>query len=123
MITVPLTLTRFVSALSQARIAVNPIIASGQASPLKIGSTITGTILPKGDNDWYRISAAWPGELKVHISNVAGQFRFARPSVEFGETHAVSSWVSPLKAGGDTQGTLADSQSGDVFPRSSGWEK
>ncbi len=85
-----------------------------QASPLKIGGTITGTILPKGDNDWYRISAAWPGDLKLHISNVPENLDL-HARLWNSEKHTVSNWVSPLKAGGDAEGTMPVAKAGTYF--------
>ncbi len=85
-----------------------------QASPLKIGSTITGAILPKGDSDWYRISAAWPGDLKVHLSNVPENLDLSA-RLWNSEKSTVSGWLSPLKAGGDTEGTVPINGAGTYF--------
>lgn len=76
------------------------------ASPLKLGSSINATILPKGDSDWYRISAPRSGELKVIVSNVAENLDI-HARLWNSEKYPASNWIAPLKAGGDTTGNIA----------------
>ena len=46
-----------------------PNNSMGTATPLKLGATVKGTILPKGDVDWYRVSSPRPGELMIHLAD------------------------------------------------------
>lgn len=86
----------------------------GTAVPLKLGAVIDGTILPRGDADWYRVSARNPGNLVVHItgssSNLDMVFRVWNI-----EKRTVSGWISPLRAGGETTGEVAIQSGGSYF--------
>lgn len=77
----------------------------GAAAPLKVGETISATILPNGDNDWFVISAPHHGELQFKVSAVAADLAvFVRVWDANGDL--LRDWFRPLNLGGDTAGTV-----------------
>ena len=79
--------------------------SAGAAAPLKIGETISATILPAGDADWFAFAVPHHGELRLTASNVASDLAvFVR--VWNANRDVISDWFRPLNKGGDTQGML-----------------
>jgi len=86
----------------------------GTALPLKLGTAISATILPKGDADWYRISAGRPGNLNLHISESPPDLDMSM-RVWNNEKQAISGWLGPLRAGGEAIGEVAIPGAGIYF--------
>lgn len=95
---------RLAFAPSQDR--AEPNDSFGNASPLKLGTPIRGTILPKGDSDWYRISTHRAGELKIELSESPSNLDLV-VRVWNADKAVISGWLKPLSAGGDTAGRVA----------------
>jgi len=85
----------------------------GKASVLELGEELQATILPKGDADWYRIEAP-AGELQIIVSNVAENLDIS-VRVWDSDKYAVSSWMAPFRAGGDTEGSFGLEKAGTYF--------
>jgi Caspase domain/Bacterial pre-peptidase C-terminal domain len=86
----------------------------GTATPLKLGATVQGTILPKGDVDWYRVSTPRPGELVIHITN-------SPPNLDMivrvwnADKQVLSQWFTPLAKGGNTTAKVGLPQASEYF--------
>lgn len=78
----------------------------GTAAPLKLDSTVNGTILPKGDADWYKLSVVKPGSLTVRLSNSPENLDLVM-RVWNEEKRTISGWITPLRAGGEAAGEVA----------------
>ena len=83
----------------------------GSAVPLKLGSTISGTILPRGDADWYRVSTVRSGSLAVQISESPVNLDMVM-RVWNDEKRTISGWIAPLRVGGETTGEVAIPEAG-----------
>jgi hypothetical protein len=77
----------------------------GSASPLAIGETVQATILPATDSDWYRVDVDEQGELKVAVTGVPENLDISC-RVWNSDLQTITNWFAPLKAGGDTEGTI-----------------
>jgi hypothetical protein len=79
-----------------------PNDAVGSAAPVALGETVTGSILPKGDADWYRVDVAAIGALRVAISESPDNLDM---SVRFWDSsaRAISGWKGPLAIGGPVE--------------------
>ena len=86
----------------------------GTASPIKLGAPVRGTILPRGDADWYRISTQRPGDLFIRITGIPPDLDIVVRAWNT-EKHTISGWQSPLNKGGDTQGTVVLPAAGDYL--------
>jgi Caspase domain len=86
----------------------------GTATPLKLGATVQGTILPKGDVDWYRVSTPRPGELVITITDVPPNLDII-VRVWNADKQAISQWFTPLAKGGNTTGKVGLPQAGEYF--------
>ncbi len=86
----------------------------GSAVPLKLGSAISGTILPRGDADWYRVSTVRPGNLRVQISESPENLDLV-VRVWNDEKRTISGWIAPLRSGGETTGEVAIPKAGTYF--------
>jgi len=91
-----------------------PNNSMGTATPLKLGATVKGTILPKGDVDWYRVSTPRPGDLVINITdsppNLAMTVRVWNT-----DKQAISQWFTPLAKGGNTTAKIGLPQAGEYF--------
>ena len=71
----------------------------GRAARISLGETVTGSILPKGEVDWYRVDLGRPGKLRASITqspeNLDVSLRFWNADVQ-----AISGWFSPTAKGG-----------------------
>ena len=71
------------------------------AKPLGTDTTVTASLLPKGEVDWYRIEAKRQGRLEIKVTKVP-------PALDISlrlwnaDKSAITSWVKPSTAGGDT---------------------
>jgi hypothetical protein len=45
----------------------------GRATPIVVGTSVEGNIMPAGDSDWYTLTVDRQGELQLSISNVAAE--------------------------------------------------
>ena len=73
----------------------------GTATPLKLGAPVQGTILPKGDVDWYRVSTPRPGELLMTFTDVPPNLDLI-VRVWNADKQVVSQWFTPLAKGANT---------------------
>lgn len=98
----PYTLTATFAATADA---FEPNDLFGAATPLALGQSVQGTILPKNDGDWYAVSVSTPGTLTVSIGAVAPNldivFRIYNANGEW-----IQGWFNPLAKGGDTQAAM-----------------
>jgi hypothetical protein len=91
-----------------------PNNSMGTATPLKLGATVQGTILPKGDVDWYRVSTPRPGDLVIHITD-------SPPNLDMivrvwnTDKQVISQWFTPLAKGGNTTAKVGLPQAGEYF--------
>ncbi len=98
----PFTLqTRFTSSADNGE--PNDTIES--ATPVSLNTTIPANILPANDADWCRLVLTTTGKLHVLITNVAPDLELAMRLWDESK-QAVSGWVYPLAAGGDTTAIL-----------------
>ncbi|WP_031435174.1 PPC domain-containing protein [Methylomarinum vadi] len=85
-----------------------------QAKPLPLGETVTATILPKRDADWYRVDVDKQGELTVEITQSPQDldmvFRLWN-----GEKNTISNWMAPLSKGGDVMGKVSLPEPGSYY--------
>jgi hypothetical protein len=72
---------------------------------LALGETIAATILPKGDSDWYRVDVDEQGELRLSITEVPKDLDVVF-RVWNAEHQSMTSWFAPLRAGGETEGSV-----------------
>ena len=90
-----------------------PNNTSGEASALTPGGTILFNILPRGDNDWFRVDAPAAGELAVVIDespeNLDLYFR-----VWDQDRNVIRDWVAPYRKGGVAEG-FADLPKAGVY--------
>lgn len=70
-----------------------------------IGASAQGSILPKGDHDWYAFEAAGQGEYELAITNVPMEVDL-HARVYNAEGSAISGWIAPLRQGAETHGTF-----------------
>lgn len=75
----------------------------GTANPVTASGTITGTIDPARDSDWYGLAVPAGGELRVTITQVAPELDLVY-RVWNANLDTISDWVRPLALGGDTEG-------------------
>ena len=82
-----------------------PNSAFGAAALLAPGESIKGTILPKGDVDWFRVDVDEQGALDVAITDVPENldihFRLWNSDKAY-----ISGWYAPLAAGGENRAVL-----------------
>ncbi len=94
----PATLTtRFTPALD----AFEPNDTFGRASSLALGEPHTATILPRGDNDWFRLVADRAGEFVVTVEDVDPELDiWIRP---WSLDAVAGQWFGPPRPGGVTE--------------------
>ncbi|MEM7132826.1 MAG: hypothetical protein AAF702_41365 [Chloroflexota bacterium] len=77
----------------------------GAAAPLTFGQPTQVTLLPKGDQDWYRFTVDHHGELKLAITDVADTLA-VNVRAWNADKSTISSWFAPLTAGGETRAII-----------------
>lgn len=86
----------------------------GRAMPIASTTRISGRIIPRGDNDWYTLTAPGQGELTVNVTNVASAldlvFRLWNA-----DKAVLTGWYAPLRAGGDTTAVIDLPTAGDYY--------
>jgi hypothetical protein len=82
--------------------AYEPNGGFGTAAPLALGQSIEGTILPKGDSDWYRVDVDEQGALDIAITDVPENldihFRLWTSDKAY-----YTGWHAPLATGGENR--------------------
>ncbi|MBK8051290.1 MAG: PPC domain-containing protein [Anaerolineales bacterium] len=77
----------------------------GAVAPLTLGQSISATILPANDADWYGFTVDKHGELKLKISGVDPEMAvFMR--IWNANRDTLTDWFRPLAKGGDTEATV-----------------
>ena len=71
------------------------------AQPISMGAGVVGSILPRGDHDWYRLDNVAPGTLGVSIVNNPENLDVVA-RIWNAEKVLVCDWQSPPRVGGDT---------------------
>ncbi|MEX0852137.1 MAG: PPC domain-containing protein, partial [Bauldia sp.] len=77
-----------------------------EAPPLTLGGQILFNILPRGDNDWFRVEAASAGELAIVIDESPEDLDIYFQVVD-ADQKPITGWVAPYRKGGVTEG-IAD---------------
>ncbi len=84
------------------------------ATPLTPGGEIAFNILPKGDNDWFRIVVPTAGELTATVdpspANLDIHYR-----VWNADHQVIRDWVAPYRQGGGTEGSADLPAAGTYF--------
>jgi hypothetical protein len=101
-------------AFTPTRDRLEPNNSFGAATPLKLGATVSATILPKGDADWYRLSVPQPGDLNVVITGSAPNLDINFRLWNADKAYA-SGWFAPLAKGGNSQGSVPLPASGEYM--------
>ena len=78
-----------------------------------MGEVTQGTILPRGDHDWYEIRVPNQGQLKVDITGSPANLDMVY-RVWNADKGLILDWQAPLRAGGDVTG-IADIPSSGVY--------
>ncbi len=86
----------------------------GTALSLKLGVPMKATILPRGDSDWYRVSLAQAGTIKLQINDMPADLDVVM-RVWNNEKKLISGWFAPLRPGGDNQGEVSIPAAGHYF--------
>ena len=92
------------SMLVEATLAADATEDNGMfmtAQPISMGAAVTGSILPAGDHDWYRLDSLAPGTLGVSIANNPENLDMSA-RVFNGDKDVVCNWQGPPRAGADT---------------------
>lgn len=74
-------------------------------TPIAAGQPASGSILPRGDHDWYTFEAPDQGEWVVRVTRVPAELDIHVRAWD-GNGTAISGWLAPLRAGADTEGTF-----------------
>lgn len=77
----------------------------GTAVGIATGQAVSGSILPKGDKDWYHFDVAAPGQIEVRVTDVPAELD-VHVRVYNAEGVGVSGWIAPLRAGAETVGAV-----------------
>ncbi len=85
--------------------AQEPNESWGTAAPIAAGQPVSGSILPRGDHDWYTFEAPDQGEWVVRVTNVPAELDIHVRAWD-GNGTAISGWLAPLRPGADTEGTF-----------------
>lgn len=77
----------------------------GKATLVQANQTVEGSILPKGDQDFYAVEVDHPGTLDVSITNVPLEvdLHFMVRNAD-GVQHV--GWIAPLRAGADNEASI-----------------
>ncbi|MBN2445766.1 MAG: PPC domain-containing protein, partial [Phycisphaerae bacterium] len=75
---------------------------------------VTGSILPKGDHDWYAFEVGSQGEYEFAITDVPLELDM-HARVYNAEGNAISGWLAPLRAGGEMRGKVNIPEPGHYF--------
>jgi len=94
--------------------AFEPNDRVGKASRIGLGDPVNGSILPKGDADWYRVDLGQAGVLRAAISGVPDALDV---SVRFwnADVKAISGWTGPLAKGGPVEAEVNVKTPGAYF--------
>jgi len=84
----------------------------GTAKPLS--GQAQGTILPKGDVDWYVFEVDKPGMYEVSVTNVAKELDI-HARVSNAENYGISGYLKPLRAGAETRGKVKIPAAGKYY--------
>lgn len=105
---------RITVSLEETGDSFEPNNAIGHAALVGFGDAVTGTILPKGDVDWYRVDAGQAGSLRAAISespeNLDMSLRFFDANL-----NAISGWIGPTAAGGPVDAEIKIKTAGSYF--------
>ncbi len=85
--------------------AYEPNGGFGTAAPLALGQSIEGTILPKGDSDWYRVDVDEQGALDIAITDVPENLDI-NFRVWTSDKATYTGWHAPLAAGGENRAVV-----------------
>jgi hypothetical protein len=77
----------------------------GEAQPIFANGTVTATIAPEGDRDWFAFAVDHHGELRVDITDVAPELAVV-VRVWDANRDTVTGWFNPLAPGGDTSAVV-----------------
>lgn len=115
--------TQLAAALGQAAgVSLTPVLSDeaegnnslGESNIVASTGVVSGTIDPQGDHDWYMIEVDRPGVLHVSITNVPADLEIIVRGYN-AERSAISGWLKPLRAGGETIGTIDLHQAGKHY--------
>jgi len=94
--------------------AFEPNDTIGSARPLTPGGEVPFTMLPRGDNDWFRVTVDQPGELALQIDegpeNLDINYRVVNS-----DWSELAYWVPPYRKGGLTEGFVDLPRPGTYF--------
>jgi hypothetical protein len=85
-----------------------------QANPIAANGTVSGTIDPVGEHDWFKFSADTPGALNLVITSVASNMNYA-VQVWTANKDVLAGWQSAPRAGADTDATVDLPQAGVYY--------
>ena len=76
----------------------------GSATRIQLGETVRGSILPRGDHDWYQIALLHQGQLAVAITDSPANLEMVF-RVWDADKAIILDWQAPMRAGGDVTGS------------------
>jgi hypothetical protein len=77
----------------------------GTATPLSVSKEVQGTILPKGDQDWYVFQVTQTGTYEISVTNVPAELAI-QVRILNAENGAIAETLKPTRAGAETRGTI-----------------
>lgn len=94
--------------------SMEPNNSFGTSTQLPLGETVSASIIPRTDSDWYRVDVDRQGELNVEITqspkNLDIVFR-----VWNAEKNTISNWQAPLGKGGDVTAKVSLPEPGSYY--------
>ena len=86
----------------------------GAAALISLDDPVTGTILPKGDADWYRVDAGQAGVLRASVSDPPADLdislRFWNANIK-----PISGWIGPKAKGGPVDAEVKIATPGSYY--------
>lgn len=94
--------------------AYEPNNSFGTATPLALSQSVQGTILPKGDHDWYVLELSAAGTIEIAVTDVPAELDI-HVRVYNAEGTMIQNWIKPLRAGAETRGQAQIRNPGRVY--------
>jgi hypothetical protein len=88
--------------------------AIGRADPIRLGSSVQGTVLPARDHDWYRVGVDRATRLQVHLSGGPPEMTLAF-RVWSADNRVVLDWQRGLAPGAEVAGEANVPEPGYFF--------
>jgi hypothetical protein len=94
--------------------AHEPNNSFGMARPIGLGAAVQGSILPRGDQDWYMLELDAAGTLDIAVTDVPAALD-VHVRVFDADGGLINNWIAPLRAGAETRGQVEVRSPGRVY--------